>query len=95
VSTAGGWDPRWRRDGKEIVYLDFARTRLMSAKVTTDHRQFEVTEVKTLFELPKIGPRYSYDLAADGQRILAVAESHEAASAPLTLVLNWPALLNR
>jgi serine/threonine protein kinase len=95
VSTAGGWDPRWRRDGKEIVYLDFARTRLMSAKVTTDHRQFEVTEVKPLFELPKIGPRYSYDLAADGQRILAVAESHEAASAPLTLVLNWPALLNR
>lgn len=95
VSTGGGWDPRWRRDGKEIVYLDVSRTRLMSAMVTMDHERVDVTDVKPLFELAKVGPRSTYDMSADGQRILAVTQSDEAAAAPLTLVLNWPGLLQQ
>jgi len=93
VSTGGGWDPRWRRDGKEIVYMDQARTMLMSAALKTEDGRFEVTEVKPLFRLAKVSPRSSYDISPDGQRILAVVEPEEAASAPLTLVTNWPALL--
>jgi Tol biopolymer transport system component len=95
VSTAGGWDPRWRRDGKEIVYLDFSMTTLMSASVTTDHDRFDVLGVTPLFALAKVGPRSSYDISPDGQRILAVTQNDEAAATPLTLVLNWPAILKK
>src|SRR4029450_8590599 len=90
ISTAGGVDPRWRRDGKEILYL--ANSKLMAAAVSADGDRIEVGDVKPLFELAKVGPRASYDVSPDGQRILAVTEKTQAASAPLTLVVNWPAL---
>ena len=35
----------------------------------------------------------TYDITADGQRILAITQDGEAARTPLTLVLNWPALV--
>ena len=73
--------------------MDFARTTLMSAMVKTEDTRFEVSEVKPLFRLAKVSPRYSYDITGDGQRILALVEPEEAASAPLTFVVNWPALI--
>jgi hypothetical protein len=38
---------------------------------------------------------YLYDVSADGQRVLAAALREQQASAPLTLVQNWTALLKR
>ncbi len=37
---------------------------------------------------------WNYAVSADGQRIL-VMRSTEAASTPLTVVVNWPALLKK
>src|SRR4029079_18129715 len=48
VSTAGGLWPRWRRDGKEIVYLAPDNT-LTGATVNGDGATFEVGAVRTLF----------------------------------------------
>ena len=67
----------------------------MAAAVAADGDRIEVGEVKPLFELPKVGPRFTYDVSRDGQRILAVAQKTQAYSAPLTLVVNWPALLKK
>ena len=47
--------------------------------------------MKPLFDLPKVGSRFTYDVSPDGQRILAV--TRRETTAPLTLVTNWPALL--
>jgi hypothetical protein len=88
-------DPRWRRDGKEILYLDAANRKLMSAAVVTRRDRVDIGQVKPLFELRKIGPRVTYDLSPDGQRILAITRKDEADSEPLTLVVNWPALLTK
>jgi hypothetical protein len=54
-----------------------------------------VGEVKPLFELPKVGPRFAYDVSPDGTRILAVTQPAQTTSVPLTLVVNWPALLKK
>jgi Tol biopolymer transport system component len=95
ISTAGGTDARWRADSKEIFYLDIDNNLLMSAAVTLGSDRVDVGAAKPLFKLVKIGARFAYDVSPDGQRILAVTQKAEAASGPLTLVVNWPALLKK
>jgi Tol biopolymer transport system component len=98
VSTNGGTQPRWRRDGKEIFYIG-GDGKLMAAELTTGPR-FEVTGApKALFD-PYI-PRgsvsgFRYDVTADGKRFLVIsAASADEAAAPITVVLNWQAALKR
>ncbi len=91
ISTAGGYDARWSRDGKEIFYMS-PDNKLMVAAVSAKGDTFEVLDVKALFELPKVGGRFTYDVSPDGQRILAVTRKVEAA-VPLSLVTDWRALL--
>jgi Tol biopolymer transport system component len=93
ISTNGGIDPVWRADGKEIIYL--ANNHVMSASVTVRGDDIHVGEVKALFQHTKIGPRKAHDISPDGQRILAVTRRAEAASSPLTLIINWPALVKQ
>ena len=39
--------------------------------------------------------RSGYDVSPDGQRFLKNTLAEEAESAPITLVVNWPALLKK
>jgi len=94
ISTAGGYDARWSRDGSEIFYMS-PDNKLMVATVFTRGDTFEVGDVKALFELPKVGGRFTYDVSPDGQRILAVTRKVENAVVPLSLVTNWKALLEQ
>jgi Tol biopolymer transport system component len=95
ISSSGGFNPRWRSDGKEIFFMSGPDNKLMSAKVALGKDTVEVLEVKALFELPWIGPRMTYDVMPDGERILALTQPTSAGAAPLTLVTNWPALLRK
>jgi Tol biopolymer transport system component len=93
VSTAGGTQPRWRHDGSEIFYV--AGNRLMAAPVSGQGATFEVGAARPLFEVrPRSGFGYFYDVSPDGQRFL-VNTMIENTSAPITLVVNWPALLKK
>jgi serine/threonine protein kinase/Tol biopolymer transport system component len=95
VSTAGGRWPRWGSDGKEIFYLAPDK-KLMSAMVNGAGSAFEVGAVRPLFDTHAltIGNTGSmYDVSPDGQRFLVNTLPEEAAPAPITLVVNWPALL--
>jgi Tol biopolymer transport system component len=93
ISTNGGIDPVWRADSKEIIYL--GNNQVMSASVTARGQDIHVGEVKALFPHTKIGPRKAHDISPNGQRILAVTRRAEAASSPLTLIVNWPALVKQ
>ncbi len=57
---------------------------------------FEADVPRALFqtELDVTAQRQSYAVSADGQRFL-LNTSLEAGSAPRTVVLNWPTLLER
>ena len=92
VSTKGGGQPRWRRDGKELFYL--AAGKLMAVPVKTGPH-FEAGMPKALFEVRDVVSRYRYDATADGQRFLVITPVEEATTAPITVVLNWTAGLKR
>jgi Tol biopolymer transport system component len=74
VSARGGFQARWRRDGRELFFLatnGTLTTSLMVAEVDSDAKEFEITDVKKLFDTAVPYPPYhAYDVSADGQRIL-------------------------
>jgi Tol biopolymer transport system component/tRNA A-37 threonylcarbamoyl transferase component Bud32 len=94
VSNSGGFNVRWRGDGKELFFSG-PDNKLMSATLAFDGDSVEVQEVKSLFELPWVGPRMTFDVTPDGERMLALTQSASTGLAPLTLVTNWPALLRK
>jgi dipeptidyl aminopeptidase/acylaminoacyl peptidase len=94
VSTSGGSQPRWNRNGKELFYVALDR-KLMAVPVKTG-AAFEAGAPRALFEtnLPTTPQRQVYSVAPDGQRFLLDAPV-EAASAPIILVQNWTAGLKK
>jgi Tol biopolymer transport system component len=89
VSLAGGDEPRWRADGREIFFLAPDNT-LMAAKLTVRGAEFEVGERTPLFRTdlaPSVS--WSYDVARDGQRFLVNTSSGQERRTPITLVINW------
>jgi Tol biopolymer transport system component len=103
VSTAGGSQPMWRTDGKELFYVAIDG-RLMAVPVTaaSDARALEVGAPVSLFAVqlangPNVfGPggaaRPQYAVAADGRFLLNLALD-EANPPPISVVLNWPSAL--
>jgi Tol biopolymer transport system component len=87
VSTAGGMEPHWRRDGKELFYI--AGQKLMAVEVRSDAEVFASATPKALFEvrLEHLVRRSRYQVAANGQRFL-VNVPVQAAS-PFTVAVNW------
>jgi len=97
VSTGTGALPRWRGDGKELFYADGGK--LMSATVDANGSGVQIGARRELFSFPTALAaiaRPGYDVTADGQRFLvldAVGGAQAAATAPLTVVVNWQAAL--
>jgi Tol biopolymer transport system component len=108
VSVAGGTQPRWRRDGKELFYVA-PDGHLMAVSLTADKtgRTLEVGKAVPLFR-PNLltassagvvtiasGPKPQYAVGADGRFLLIVPVAETAAPTPISIVVNWPATLKR
>jgi Tol biopolymer transport system component len=91
ISTAGGEEPYWRRDGKELFYIEGKR--LMAVDVGTDGRIFDFGVPKPLFDvsLEVEARRSRYQIAANGQKFLVVMPLGSRQSVPITVVTNWTA----
>jgi serine/threonine protein kinase len=92
VSTNGGMEPRWRRDGKELFFLAPDAT-IMACPVTIGN-SFESGSPVALFQAHRRIPissqdLFSYDVSADGQRFLIAIKIDDSSAAPLSIVLNW------
>jgi hypothetical protein len=94
LSTTGGTQPRWRRDGKELFYLASDR-KLMAVTLRTG-ATFDADAPRALFQTAlSLGElRQAYAVSGDGQRFL-LNTTLDAGPAPITTVLNWPALLKK
>jgi len=93
VSNGGGNFARWRRDGKELFYRALGG-KLMAALVRNAARGLEFGTPAALFRIsePQGQFSYAYDVAPDGQRILALVPAQVAGDrASLTVVINWDA----
>ncbi len=95
VSVAGGTQPRWRRDGREIYYVA-PGNKLMAVEVKPSGAALEVGSPKELFtvNVPGSFRAYDYDVTADGKRFL-VNSRIEGEVPPITVVLNWPRKLKK
>jgi dipeptidyl aminopeptidase/acylaminoacyl peptidase len=93
ISTGGGQYPQWGAGGRELFYVAPDNKLIVAdLKVTPGAVQ---PSARALFTLPIIDNGWSpYDTAADGQRFLVRAVSQQA-SPPLTVIVNWPALLKK
>jgi Tol biopolymer transport system component len=93
VSVAGGLYPVWRRDGRELYYQQ--GDSIMAVPVNGTGASFEAGKPERLFQfarLPIAGAHYDAD--ADGRRFL-INRLPQQDAPPITLVVNWPALLRQ
>jgi hypothetical protein len=98
ISIAGGTQPEWRRDGKELFYIS-ADGKLTVVPVTTDGATFSAGTPRELFEVdvPEANPPFPTDYAvtADGQRFLVNTLVDQPTRPALTVILGWAADLKK
>lgn len=92
ISSRGGQFPRWRADGRAILYAD-PYGQLQEAQLRIEADAMEVTHVAPVFSRIRAAGGYPYDLTVDGNRALvAVPVAEPPPPEPLTLVDNWTAI---
>jgi serine/threonine-protein kinase len=91
VSTEGGTEPVWNRNGRELFYR--SGDKMMAVDIATQPG-FAAGKPRMLFEgryeLAPI-PIANYDVSPDGQRFLMLKPSEQEQAAPtqINVVLNW------
>jgi Tol biopolymer transport system component len=98
VSTAGGTQPRWRGDGKELFYVA-PDGKLMAVEIKANVTAFDRGAPQALFDLrsvilPSSTNATGYVPAPDGKRFLVVTVA-TAEAPPLTVVVNWLAAVKK
>lgn len=94
ISSNGGLAPRWRGDGREIVYLASGRE-LMSVPVRSRGGELEFDAPKRLFELtPIVSAGPVYDITADGSRFIVASRAASQVTPVINVLQNWSRLLD-
>jgi Tol biopolymer transport system component len=98
ISSAGGVEPRWRRDGRELYFLTPDGT-MMVVAVTPDATTFRYEPPRALFETgAKLAPfpGFYYDVTPDGQRFVVnefdrdrSGRVQESPQPPIEVIVNW------
>jgi eukaryotic-like serine/threonine-protein kinase len=93
VSTGGGFQPRWRGDGRELYFIA-PDGMLMAASFRTEGSTVEVDTAMALFRTRFRGgsttnpAKHQYVVSRDG-RFLINQSVEDATPSPITLILNW------
>ena len=93
--TAGGTEPAWRADGRELFYA-MADGHVMAVPVSTSNG-FTAGVPEALFRtrFSQTIARGHYLPTADGQRFVVLAAPGRDTVQPTSVVLNWTAGLRR
>ena len=101
ISTAGGEQPRWRRDGKELFYVALdGKMMSVAVKATAGPKPaFDRETPAALFDTRiAVAPdtrAFQYDVTDDGKRFVVATNASSTLSPatptlpPLTVVVNW------
>src|SRR5262249_415037 len=96
LSTEGGSQPRWRRDGKELFYIS-PDNKLIAVpiRLSSAGKTVELGTPMPLFQTRIVGEpgiilrTHQYAVSPDGQRFLINVNAEEASVGPITVILNW------
>jgi hypothetical protein len=91
ISTEGGTEPVWNRNGRELFYR--SGNKMMAVDIATQPG-FAAGKPRMLLEgpyLPTPATFPNYDVSPDGQRFLMLkpTEQAQAAQTQINVVLNW------
>jgi serine/threonine-protein kinase len=91
ISTDGGTEPVWNRNGRELFYRN--GDKMMAVDIDT-HPAFAAGKPRQLFEgdyVLNYFPAPYYDVSSDGQRFLMLkpSEQEQSALTHINVVLNW------
>jgi serine/threonine protein kinase len=94
VSNGGGDQPRWRGDGKELLYL--AADGKIVAVPVREGTNFSTGASAALFQANSRQPvatseQVMYDVTQDGRRFLINTHVRNSEIQPMSVVLNWDA----
>jgi serine/threonine protein kinase/Tol biopolymer transport system component len=96
VSSDGGSQPVWRRDGREILYVDLAG-RLHGRSVQQRPRGGELTlGAATTLSVPPIGSGHwgtQYDVSREGAQFYFIERTPAPRPSEIAVVIGWRALL--
>jgi Tol biopolymer transport system component len=90
ISTAGGYQPRWGRDGKELYFVSFKKE-MMAVDINVKDGAINQGVPRRLFSTDFDSPftqRNNYDVTPDGQRFLLNTPSAFSTTS-VTVVVNW------
>jgi serine/threonine protein kinase len=100
ISKGGGAGPRWRGDGKELYYRA-PDGKAMAVEIAAG-TAFVAGMPKALFQAPveiltlaMTGRHRNWDVSPDGKRFLLSTPVAESPLTPITVILNWTALLKK
>jgi hypothetical protein len=96
ISSNGGAQPRWNKNGKEIFYVSLdSKMMAVPVKLLPDGQSLETGTPAALFPvriaggpLPGVN-KHQYSVSSDGQRFLVNLAVDEGAVSPITLIYNW------
>ncbi len=99
ISARGGICPRWRRDGRELFYMnELSGGRLLAVDVKANESTFEAGTPKPLFDSGYVNRAHGflyhpYTVTPDGQRFLiprpVSSVTDDTTAAPVIVVMNW------
>ena len=98
ISSNGGAQPRWNKNGKEIFYVSLdSKMMAVPVKVSPDGQSLETGTPAALFPVRIAGGpvpginKQQYAVSSDGQRFLVNLTADEGTDSPITLIYNWKA----
>jgi Tol biopolymer transport system component len=95
VSTGGGYDVRWRGDGKELYY-ESLDGRVVAVAVQPGPDGVRADSPRDLFSANFVqSSLHEFDVTSDGQRFLMILEPKAQSTDRLTVVSNWQAALRK
>jgi hypothetical protein len=99
ISRGGGYQGRWRGDGKELFFISGDWKTMMAVDVRTDGSALHVGAPHELFPKKMFPgpptPRNHYAVMPDGERFLIDTIVSDAPSIALSVVVNWTGSLKQ
>src|SRR5262249_3281535 len=96
ISSNGGAQPRWNKNGKEIFYVSLdSKMMATPVRLSPDGKSLETGAPAALFPVRIVGGpllgfnKQQYAVSSDGQRFLVNLAADEDAASPITVIYNW------
>jgi Tol biopolymer transport system component len=94
VSTEGGTEAQWRRDGAEIFYIAPDKQLMaVHVRLSADGSNVQLSRPERLFTLPAgvtlSAGDFTYAPTSNGERFLSNVANDDGTLPPITLILNW------